>query len=258
MTTTIGTGARPGMGLLASNGFGMFMLGTALALGAAFGAQSLSRAIAKLRDGNTINVKGSAAIDVRADHATWRAVVQSRGGTREEAFLRLAEAMERVQRSVTGAGFTSEETTISAIDTIELPKRDDKGNTTNAIEGYTLRQSLLVESTKVDAVESIARRITDLIRDGVPVDAEHPAYTISSIEEQKMRLLDQATRNAMDRAKTLADGSGSSVGELRKASQGIIQVLARGSVDGGDWGQYDTSTIEKTMRAVVSLEYAVD
>ena len=48
--------------------------------GAAFGAQSLSRAIAKLRNEDAISVKGSAAVDVRADHATSPAVVQSRGG----------------------------------------------------------------------------------------------------------------------------------------------------------------------------------
>jgi hypothetical protein len=37
----------------------------------------------------------------------------------------------------------------------------------------------------------------------------------------------------------------------------VVQVLARGSIDGGEWGEYDTSTIDKTMRVVVSLEYAV-
>jgi hypothetical protein len=62
----------------------------------------------------------------------------------------------------------------------------------------------------------------------------------------------------MERARTLADGSGSRVGRLINASQGVIQVLARGAIDGGEWGQYDTSTIDKTLRVVVSLEYAVE
>jgi hypothetical protein len=38
----------------------------------------------------------------------------------------------------------------------------------------------------------------------------------------------------------------------------VIQVLSRGAIDGGEWGQYDTSTIDKTLRVVVSLEYAVE
>jgi hypothetical protein len=109
----------------------------------------------------------------------------------------------------------------------------------------------------VEAVESIAREVTDLIRDGVSVSSEQPVYTVGSIEEHKMRLLDEATRNAMERARTLAGSSGSTVGALRNASQGVVQVLARGAVDGGEWGQYDTSTIDKTMRVVVSLEYQV-
>ena len=136
-------------------------------------------------------------------------------------------------------------------------RRNEKGNETNEVERYDLRQEVSVRSGKVEAVESIAREVTDLIRDGVSVSSEQPVYTVGSIEEHKMRLLDEATRNAMERARTLAGSSGSTVGALRNASQGVVQVLARGAVDGGEWGQYDTSTIDKTMRVVVSLEYQV-
>ena len=75
----------------------------------------------------------------------------------------------------------------------------------------------------------------------------------------KADLLAEATRNAFERAETLAKGSGSRVGALQSASQGVIKILARGQVDNSDYGRdYDTSSIQKTMRAVVSLEYAID
>lgn len=65
------------------------------------------------------------------------------------------------------------------------------------------------------------------------------------------------SRSAMERAETLARGSGSSVGALISANQGVIQVVERGTTGSSDYGEYDTRTIEKTLRAVVSLEYAV-
>ena len=48
----------------ASSGFGMFTLGVAIALGFAFAAQSVSRAMITMRTASTIKVKGTASIDV--------------------------------------------------------------------------------------------------------------------------------------------------------------------------------------------------
>ena len=59
------------------------------------------------------------------------------------------------------------------------------------------------------------------------------------------------------RAQTLARGSGSAVGGLVSASQGVFQIVSRGSTSSSDYGEYDTGAIEKTARVVVTLEYAV-
>ena len=100
-------------------------------------------------------------------------------------------------------------------------------------------------------------RSTALIKEGIDVSSGKPAFMVSALDDAKVALLDKATRNAMDRARTLADGSGSTVGALLNASQGVIQIVPRGTQSSGDGGEYDTGTIEKTMRAVVSLEYGV-
>ena len=233
------------------------MLGIALALGGAFASQSLARALVSMRSQSSIRVKGSASTDVKADLASWSATVQVSAETQDQGAMRLREAMERVERYVQGNGFAADECTVSAVSVRAVMRKNEKGNDTNEVERHELSQHLAVKTPKVESIERIARSITDLLRDGVPVSSSAPVYTISSIEDRKMRLLDQATRNAMDRARTLASSSGSGVGALLNASQGVVQVLARGSVDGGDWGEYDTSTIDKTMRVVVSLEYAV-
>ena len=250
-------GPRSPWRLVASNGFGMFMLGIALALGGAFASQSLARALVTMRSQSSISVKGSASTDVKADLASWSATVQVSAETKDQGAMRLKEAMERVERYVQGNGFAADECTVSAVSVRAVMRKNEKGNDTNEVERHELSQHLAVKTPKVESIERIARSITDLLRDGVPVSSSAPVYTISSIEDRKMRLLDQATRNAMDRARTLASSSGSGVGALLNASQGVVQVLARGSIDGGDWGEYDTSTVDKTMRVVVSLEYAV-
>lgn len=257
MATNERKGWRLLAGLAASNGFGMFVLGVAIALGGAVAAQSIARALVAMRQQSTISVKGAASIDVRSDRACWTATVAASDTTLEKAYERLREGMAQVDRAVGGHGFTADERRVSAVTSQPVMRRNDKGHETNDVERFELRQSLIVTSGKVDAVEAAARGITELIREGVAVTSLQPTYTVSSIEPHKMRLLEEATRNAMDRAQTLAGNSGSTVGRLSNASQGVVEVLARGAVSGGEWGQYDTSTVEKTMRVVVSLEYQV-
>jgi hypothetical protein len=44
-------------------------------------------------------------------------------------------------------------------------------------------------------------------------------------------------RAAFERANTLAKGSGSRVGALQSASQGVIKILARGEIDNNEYGR---------------------
>ena len=74
----------------------------------------------------------------------------------------------------------------------------------------------------------------------------------------KMTLLEKATQNGYDRAQVLAKSSGSKVGTLANASQGVFQIVSYGSTDVSDYGISDTSSIKKNAKAVVSMEYFID
>jgi len=242
----------------ASSGFGMFTLGVAIALGFAFAAQSVSRAMITMRTASTIKVKGTASVDVVSDQGNWIGLVSARGATLPEAYGKLNANLQRLQQFIVASGFAPEEITVESVQTEMLYARDLKGNASNRIESYVLGQEVVVQSGKVKQVKSLAEKVTDLIKDGVEVRSAPPMFTVSSTDVAKNSLLAEATRNALERAETLANGSGSKVGALQSASQGVIQILPRGSISNNDGSDYSTTTIDKTMRAVVSLEYAVE
>ncbi len=242
----------------ASSGFGMFTLGVAIALGFAFAAQSVSRAMITMRTASTIKVKGTASVDVVSDQGQWTGLVSARGATLPEAYGKLNANLQRLQQFIVASGFAPEEITVESVQTEMLYARDLKGNASNRIESYVLGQEVVVQSGKVKQVKSLAEKVTDLIKDGVEVRSAPPMFTVSSTDVAKNNLLAEATRNALERAETLANGSGSRVGALQSASQGVIQILPRGSISNNDGSDYSTTTIDKTMRAVVSLEYAVE
>jgi hypothetical protein len=243
----------------ASSGFGMLALGAALALGFAYASQSVSRALVAMRTASTIKVKGTASVDIDSDAAVWIGSVSARGATLPEAYNRLTANTNRLQKFIMEAGFEASEITPDSVETRVNNARDTRGNELNRIESYTLTRSIAVRSAKVANVKSLSEHVTELIKEGVEVRSGSPAFLLANPDAVKRDLLAEATRNAFERANTLAKGSGSSVGALQSASQGVIKITARGQIDNGEYGHdYDTSTIAKTMRAVVSLEYAID
>ena len=71
----------------------------------------------------------------------------------------------------------------------------------------------------------------------------------------------QATQDAHVRAEEFAKTSNVKVGVLKSASQGpfYIQAPNPDADDSSDYtGSYDTSTIEKKARLVVTIEYAIE
>ena len=152
---------------LSSSGFGMLALGAALAMGFAYAAQSVSRAMIAMRTASTIKVKGTASVDLTSDRAVWKAVVTARGATLPEAYGRLNTGVERLKRFVTENGFAPEEIRPEAVDTGMTHARDTKGNELPRIESYTLSQSVAVLSDKVEKVKQLSERATELIKEGV-------------------------------------------------------------------------------------------
>ena len=59
-------------------------------------------------------------------------------------------------------------------------------------------------------------------------------------------------------AERLAKSSGNRVANLISASQGIFQINQPNSTETASGGMYDTSTIEKKVRAVVTIRYRTE
>jgi uncharacterized protein len=240
-------------------GAGLFLLGAALAFGVLGASERLGSALRTMRQDNSIRVKGVAEMDLTSDRASWSGKVRASRATLPEAYVALEQSTDALRAFVISAGIANDLITVSSVTIARVMKRDSEGNATNDVDAYVLTQSLGLTSSDVRVVRQIANDATALIRQGVEVESGDPVFKVSTLEDAKMRLLEQATANAFERAQTLARGSGNSIGKLASASQGVFHILARGSTSSSEWGgEYDTSTIDKTARVVVTLDYTVE
>ena len=229
-----------------------------LALGLVLSSFFLSRLWVRVRQEQAIAVKGYAERDVVSDLGTLSFGWTVRGMTLPEASERLEAARNRMREYLLKAGFPEEDLRFGPFSLLRVMKRTPEGKETNEIEYFVLSQRVSVTAGDVEKIRAAAEGLTDLMSEGWEVEPSAPAYYLSNLGDLKMGLLAEATRDGYQREQTLARNSGGRVGALISASQGVFQITERNSTEVSSWGIYDTSTIEKTVRVVVTLEYAIE
>lgn len=237
---------------------GLFGLGVTLSLGLIISTFLAAGTLQKVKLANqTILVKGCAERPIQSDLATWHATIWAQSEKADEAYRKLRADLSVVRDYLREKGVPDEVVTVSSIFTAKMYARDAKGNFTDTITGYRLSQCVYIRSGEIEKVTRISRECTDLIEKGVEIDSASPQYVYTKLNELKIAMLGEAARDARNRAEQLAKESGSKVGALRSATQGVFQVTPVDSTEVADYGINDTSSITKKVRAVITVRYAV-
>ena len=233
--------------------------GVALAIGLVLASFIAGSAFVKgKRSDQTIVVTGSARKRIRSDLVVWKAVVSQRAPALSDAYRTLAENVPRVKSYLINKGVPPNQITISAISSQTLHAKSNTGEDTGQVTGYSLRQELEVRSTNVDQIDQIAREATELINQGILVESAPPEYHYTKLGDLKIEMLAEAAKDAKARAQQIAQSTGSTIGPLRSARMGVLQVTPADSNAVSDTGMNDTSSLEKDITAVVSISFAVD
>lgn len=215
------------------------------------------RAEQTARQMQTISVKGSTRQRIQSDRAVWLISVTGDGQTLKDAFAVLDTGVGRVREFLVQMGFSGPEIGLAAIETDTHYARDSKGNTTQEVSGYTLSQQFSVTTADVQRVSQSAGRVTELIQEGVHVVSCAPQYYFTQLPQLKVDLMAAASADARSRAERIAESTGSKLGELRDARMGVLQITRPHSTEVSDWGIYDTTTIAKDVRAVVTAMFGI-
>lgn len=229
-----------------------FVLGIALVLGASVVSYTLYHIRAL---DNTLTSTGSATQIVKADHAKWRLSIyrNARQDMVPAAYTQVSKDAAAVQDYFVKAGIDAKNITSGTITSDQIYTSD-----ANAPLNFNVHQELIVESDDVDKVSTLAQHISELVGKGVQVSPQQPEYYVSTLPELRVSLLGKAVADAKARAGEIAKSGGVSVGSLKSASSGVVQVMTPNSINIDDYGMYDTSTIEKqvmvTARAVFFVQ----
>lgn len=241
-----------------NNGLRWTAAAVILALGMILSSALLSKFFVRIRHEQAITVKGYAEQDVVSDVGKFTCTCGARGKSLPEAYATLQTSRSAAQAYLKRQGFAEPELKADTIQISKIAKRAEKGKETNEIEYYDLYQTITIASSNVALLRAVSTTLTELIKDGIDISASPPEFLVSDLKNTKLELLARATEDGYRRAVALAENSRGKVGALQSAQQGVFQITPRHSTDTSGCGLYDTSTIEKTAKAVVTLEYAIE
>ncbi len=233
--------------------------GVALALGLIISSLILGWSYKNSKKGDeAITVTGSAKKRITSDLVLWTAGVSSQAPQLADSYKQLSDNIPKIKQYLLSKGIPEDQMTVSSITTTTIKAKDSDGNETSEITGYTLSQRIEVRSTDVQKIAAISREATELINQGILIESSAPMYYYTKIGDLKIEMLGEAAKDAKERAERIAQSTGNSIGSVKSAKMGVLQITAADSTDVSDYGVFDTTTIEKDMTAVVNVSFAVN
>jgi hypothetical protein len=205
----------------------------------------------------TITVTGSAKKEITSDLIVWRSRFSRQSKTLEASYNALKTDLEKVKKYLTTKGIPEKDLVVSAIQTRKLQEYRN-GMETGVITGYELSQQIEITSKDVNKIGTISRESTELINEGVEFESYPPEYLYTKLADLKVSMLSEATKDAKARAEQIAQSSGSSIGPVRSARMGVLQITSKNSNMVSDYGMNDTSSLEKEITAVVSVSFMIE
>lgn len=238
----------------------IIILGVCIAIATIASSIIFSKGFLKIMQFNrqVITVTGSAQKQIKSDYIIWSGSFSRREADMATAYKKLAEGLDKVKKYLLTKGVSEKEIIISQVSTSKIYKKNEKGNDTNDIQWYVLSQNVEIRSNEVDKITEISRESTELINQGVEFESGAPSYFYTKIDELKLEMLAKASENAKQRAENMVKAAGNRVGFMRSAKMGVFQITPVTSTDVSDWGENDTSSLDKKVMAVVTASFAIE
>jgi len=225
-----------------------------LAIAIVFAGALVGRGIVQFRLADRyVSVKGVAERDVAADVGIWPLRFVSTDDLLDRAREKIESDRKRVMAFLKRAGIDS-----SAVSLRDLEVTDAQANPYSqgpVRSRFIVTMTLVVRSNDVEGLRRAGQAVGELVAAGVVLSGgpfgSGATYLFTRLNDLKPAMLAESTANARKAAQQFAQESGSRVGAIRRASQGVFEILPRDQAPGIGEG----SEIQKTLRVVSTVEY---
>lgn len=229
------------------------IMGAALVLSAIIGSYTF---YAVRSFDNVLTVTGSAKTHVTSDMVKWRIniVRTAYQSNLTSAYPLLAKDLEQTKTFLKANGIADDAVTVSQV---YVEEQFNYNQNQDRPKEFNLRQEVTVQSKDVKGIDVLSKNVSELATKGVFVQGNWLEYYVTNLPDLRISLLGDAVKDAKARAVEIAKAGGQSVGSLKAASSGVVQVLAPNSIEVTDYGSYDTQSLEKDVMVTARATFFV-
>lgn len=230
---------------------GAVLLAVGIALAGWFVGTSLVESRKPLR---VVTVKGLSEREVEANLGFWPIRFVATGATLEDARAGLERSEAAVRAFLADRGFAEEEIQVQNVLVEDRAAGYNAGSTPDEFR-FVLTEDMLVTTDRVQDLADASRAVADLLRQGVVFSSD--AYTagasfvFTGINDLKSEMLTEATQRARETAEQFASESGSVVGDIQTANQGVFEILPAVEIP----NDRPEKQINKKVRVVTTITY---
>lgn len=209
-----------------------------------------------------VSVRGLAERTVTADLAIWPLSFREAGNDLKATYAKSEQDSEAVLQFLAAQGVPKTDITLGQPSVTDTQANDYGG--TRAPNRYIVQQSITVRSQDVNKVAAAVQKTSTLIASGVVLGGapqygqqNSVSYVYTGLNSIKPEMITEATRNARTAAERFAADSGSRVGTIRQASQGLFSISSADAASTGEGGggSSSSSSILQKVRVVTTIQY---
>lgn len=230
-----------------SNLASSIIIAAGIAGGLAILGSSLDTAVGRFVDRDrVVTVKGLAEQQVSADRVIWPLSFRELGNDLQQVFGTVNEKSALIVDFLKAGGIKASEISIS-VPTVDDAQANNYGGNQRPMR-YSLTQTITVTTDKVEAVLKLMQQQSELIGKGITLASDYnwrTRFDFTGLNAIKPGMIETATVNAREAAQKFAQDSGSTLGKIRRASQGQFSISNRD----------ENTPYIKNVRVVTTVEY---
>jgi hypothetical protein len=231
-----------------------------IAVGLALAGLFVGAGFARARSADRfVTVKGISEREVKADLAIWPLRIVAASDDLTSANAQLQSSLEKIRTFLTANRVDATQATLQDFSVADAQTNQYSGGTAAGAR-FVIRQTVVVRSTNPETIRAASQKVSELVSAGVVLSSggEYgsggPTFVFTGLNKLKPEMIGEATSRARESAEQFARDSKSGIGGIRRASQGIFEILPRDQAE----GITEASQIVKTVRVVSTIDYALN
>lgn len=226
-------------------------LAVILALGLVIAVKAGTRSMSN----DKITVTGSAYEIVKSDSARLEFELTARTPDKQSAYNKAKVQMPVVMKYLEEKGITDIE--VQSASGYDVYRYNANGSSTGEVLYHNFSQPIIIKSNDVQKIKDISVDIQGLLDKGIDIRVMRPEFFYSQLADLKIKLLQEATTDAKDRATAMLKATHNRPGKIQSVQMGVFQITPVDSTNVSDMGISDTTTVDKKVTAVANIVFRI-